>query len=437
MATSPRPFQNDDRKYANTKDSFRKPKDMVRARVIEGKRKERMMRWITFYRRNPAYLIRDYFGIKLHPFQILIIWILQRSELAYIVASRAASKTWIIAVWCLTLAVLYPGIKIVVCSKTLKQGGLILSEKVTSLMSTHPNVAREIKSITTNANTYEAIFHCGSSIRVVPHSESGRGNRASYVIIEESRLVSKEILEQIIIPFLEVRNPPYRMKPEYANDDRLKEEGRISYITSAGYVIENWFEKVQTCIKRMASGDETANFIALDYLITIYHNIKTSSMIKNEMQDMDAATVQMEYLNIPAGSSGKAYFKPTLFHRNLKQAFYPQRDDNFNSKKNPYDLKKSEGEIRIVSVDIATRANKRNDNSIISCIRMIPLMGKGYERHLAYMESHQGQHSGVQAKRIKEIFTDFDADYIVLDLQSSGINTCPPLGRLRGNKLRN
>lgn len=427
MASSPRPFQNDLRKNANVRNDFIRPKDSVRAKAIEGKRKERMIRWITFFRRNPVFFIRDYFGIKLHPFQILMVWALQRSELAYIVASRAASKTWIIAVWCLTLAVLYPGIKIVICSKTLKQGGLILSEKISSLMSTHTNVSREVKSITTNSNAYECLFHCGSSIRVVPSSESARGSRANYTIIEESRLVPKDVLEQIIVPFGEVRNPPYRMIEPYSSDDRLKEESRISYITSAGYVVESWFEKVQSCIKRMASGDPTANFIALDYLITVYHNIKTISMIKNEMQDMDAATVQMEYFNIPAGSSGKSYYRPNQFKRNLKQAFYPQREDNYNSKKNPYDLKKVDGEVRLVSVDIATRANKANDNSIISCIRMIPLKGKGYERHLVYMESHKGQHVGVQAKRIKEVYTDFEADYIVLDLQNSGVKHLPSL----------
>ena len=421
MAKSARFFQDDLRKNSTVHNEFIRPKEMVRAKVVEGKRRDLLIRWITFFRRNPMYFIRDYFGIKLHPFQILMIWALQKSELAYIVASRASSKTWIIAVWCLTLAVLYPGIKIVICSKTLKQGGLILSEKITSLMSSHTNVSREVRTITTNSNIYECIFHCGSTIKVVPSGENARGGRSNYTVIEESRLVPKDILEQVIVPMSEVRSPPYRMIEPYASDPRLKEEGRISYITSAGYVVENWFEKVQSCIRRMADGDESSNFIALDYLITIFHNIKTESMIKNEMQDMDSATVQMEYLNIPAGTSGKSYYRPNMFKRNLKQAFYPQREDTYNPKKNPYELKKVDGEVRMISVDIATRANKSNDNSIVCCIRMIPLKGKGYERHMLYMESHKGQHVGVQAKRIKEIFTDFEADYIVIDLQNSGV----------------
>lgn len=177
MPTSPRHYQDNFRKDARTDDVFRKPKDMVKHDVFSEKRKEQYKKYITFFRLNPVLFIKHYFGIKLFPYQILMIWVLQRSNLGYIVASRAAAKSWIIAVWSLTLAVLYPGLQVVIVAKTLKQGGIILSEKLRSLVSTYPNVAREVKSITTNANTYEAIFHCGSTIKVVPSNESARGKK--------------------------------------------------------------------------------------------------------------------------------------------------------------------------------------------------------------------------------------------------------------------
>ena len=434
MTISPRPYQDDFRKNSKSSNAFKQPKNMVRSNVIDGERKERLKRWITFFRRNPHRLISDYFGIKLFTYQVLMIWVLQRSNLAYIVASRAAAKTWIISVWALTLAVLYPGIQIVVCAKTLKQGGILLSEKLTSLQKTYPNVAREIEHVTTNANTYEAIFHCGSSIKVVPSSESARGNRANYIVVEESRLVPKEILESIIKPFLFSRMPPYRLKTEYANDNLLKEEGLISYITSAWYSAEYWYTYVKSCIRRMAKGDETANFLAFDYFISLYHNIKTEEMIKNEMSDIDSVTAQMEYFNLPSGSSGKSYYKSTMFPRTIKKAFYPQREETYNSKKNPYEIKKVEGEIRLVSVDVATRANRNNDQTIISCIRLIPLIGRGYARQLVYQESHKGRDTISQAKRIKEIFFDFTIDgessFIVLDMQNIGISIYDSLGQI-------
>jgi hypothetical protein len=430
MPTSPRPFQNQYKKRANSDDVFNKPKDMVMHTDLQNERKELYKRWITFYRRNPHRFVTDYFGIHLYPYQVLMIHVLQKSNLAYIVASRASAKTWLIAVWSLTLAVLYPGIKIIVCAKTLKQGGILISEKIRQLQDAYPNVAREIRSLTANANVYEVTLQCGSTIKVVPSSDSSRGNRANYIIVEEARLVPKEILEAVIKPFLEVRNPPYRLKAQYSDDNSLLEEGIISYITSAWYTAEYWYQYVKTAIRRMVDGDSTASFMALDYLICLRHNIKTKAMLKNEMADMDSVSIQMEYLNIPAGSSSKAYYKPRMFSRNLKSAFYPQKEDTYNPKKNPYQIDKVSGEIRILSVDVATRAGKANDLSIISVARLIPLLGKGYERNLVYIESFKGINTLTQAKRIKEIFFDFEADHLVLDLQNAGISVFDALSRV-------
>lgn len=429
-------YKDEFRKDSDTQDVFRKRKDMVKHDVLAKEKQDRYKKWIGFYRANPHIFIADYFGIRLFPYQILMIWILQRSNLAYIVASRAAAKTWLIAVWSLTLATLYPGIKVIVCAKTIKQGSIILGEKLTSLRDTYPNVAREIKTITTNANVNEAIFHNGSTIKVVPSSENSRGNRANYIIVEESRLVPKDILEAIIKPFLFSRTPPYRLKPEYAEDDRYKEEGIISYITSAWYKSEYWFAYVKSTIKRMLKGDITANFLALDYLISIKHNIKTEQMIKNEMEDNDPVTVQMEYLNLPSGQSGKSYFSLSMFKRNTKRAFYPQRADTYNEKRNPYDINRVDGELRIISIDVATRANKANDLTIISCARLIPMLGKGYQRNLVYMESHKGKNTVSQAKRIKEIFFDFGADYMVLDIQNAGIGVFDSLSQITESEER-
>ncbi len=420
MATSLRPYKNQERKDISSQDAFTQPKSMIKASEIKGERKERLKRWIHFFRANPNYLIRDYFGITLHPFQKLMIWVLQKSTLAYIVAARAASKTFIIAIWALTLCVLYPGIKVVTVSKTLKQGSLIIG-KIEELRHKHANIYREIEHLTINPNNAEVVFHCGSTIKAVPSSESARGNRANYVIVEESRLVPKEILESIIKPFLEVRLPPYMHKKEYKDNPIYKEEGTISYITSAWYTAEYWYTYVKTCIKKMISGDETSNFLAFDHKIVTKHGTKTEKMIKEEMEDSDELTVQLEYYNIPSGSSGKSYFPLKLFNRCLKKAAYPQEIDDYSPKKNKHDIPKEDGEIRFLTVDIATRANKVNDNSIIACARMIPNPGYGYERQLIYLESHKGQHVGIQAKRIKEIFYDLSCDYIVIDASSGGI----------------
>lgn len=441
MTTSVRPFQNDYAKNQKSDDLFRRSSGSLKHLQIEGERKERMKLWVTFFRRNPHRFIVDYFGIKLYPYQILMLYALEKSSLSMFAASRASAKSWIIALWSATLAVLYPGMKIIISAGTLKQGGLILSEKLAGMMKTSSNLAREVESIVTNANNYEAKFHNGSTIIVVPSSENSRGNRCSYLIFEESRLLKKDIMEQILIPFMFARTPPYRLLPEYENEPLLLEEGRITHITSSYYKVEHWFNVAKRIIRRIVEDDNTVGFLAFDYLIALRHKIKTEKMLKEEMGEMDAVSVQHEYFNIPSGESSSAYFPLKLFRRTIKKAFYPQSDLDYKRGKNPYDIKRTDGELRIISVDIAARSGKKNDNTIISCVRLIPMKGKGYQRLAVYQESFKGVNTIVQAKRIKQVFYDFGADYAVLDLQNLGISVYDTLTQLttdddRGEEYR-
>lgn len=86
----------------------------------------------------------------------------------------------------------------------------------------------------------------------------------------------------------------------------------------------------------------------------------------------------------------------------LRQVFYPKnhRDVKFN-KKTKHFAPKQEGEIRVISCDIAFVEGKKNDNSIYSCIRGIPEtmryetddseveVKQGYKRQYSYIESNQ------------------------------------------------
>ena len=104
-------------------------------------------------------------------------------------------------------------------------------------------------------------------------------------------------------------------------------------------------------------------------------------------------------------------------------------------RKNAYDIPKQKNEIRIVACDMAFIENKKNDNSIYTCMRLLPecttynressgnvTVDNGYRRIIPYMESVQGGDVTRQAVRIRELFEDFSADYIVLDLRNAGRN---------------
>ena len=410
-------YKNDYRKSTATKNVFKNPKQMITETEVSQQRKDQLIDWITFYRRNMHRFVEHYFGITLYPYQVIWLYMMSMSDSFVAICSRAVGKTWLLAVFACAKAVLYPNSEIVVVSSTKEQAGIIISDKIDSLYNSHPNLAREISNITTNMNKWQVDFHNGSVIRVVASRDSARGKRATFLIYEEFRLIDKEVLDAVIRPFAYIRQAPYLKFSEYQD---LGEEPKEVFISSAYHKGLWWFDETKKNIKAMLRGDNSG-FIAIDIEIAILHHIKTKRQIKNEISKMDAITVQEEYYNIAWGESASAYFRLKMFSRvrNIKKSFYSQKIETYNAKKNPYNIPKTDGELRVVSCDVAQRAGKANDLSITACLRLLPTH-KGYFRELIYMESFSGANSISQSLRIKQLWYDFEADFIVLDVGAGG-----------------
>src|SRR5258706_769430 len=408
---------------------------MKKEKELTQERKDRLKSWVTFYRLNTHRFVEHYFGVKLYPFQIVWIWAMGIKDKFFTVASRSIGKSWLIGLYAIVRCVLYPGSTVVIVSSTMAQAGIIIGEKIQSLNNNYPNIAREILSITSGQNKHEVIFHNGSNIVVVASKESARGHRATFIIVEESRLVDKDILDSIIKPFAYVRPTPYNQNIEYHIIP--PEEAKEMHITSAHFVSGWWYKEALITIKQMLSGKDSGFFVT-DYLTAIHHRIKTVKQVENDKETMEEIPFQLEYLNIPAGEAGDAYFKMSMFakNRDIKKAFYPQRKDEYNKKENPFDIQRIEGEIRLISCDVATRAGRSNDLTIISCIRLLPT-SVGYHRELYYMESHSGKNTVFQTLRLKQIYFDFNADYIVLDIANAGISILDQLGNITKDDERN
>ena len=409
-------FKNNFRRNADGEDLFKAPNKGNIENRFSDERRNKIIDWCTFYRRNVHLFVSHYFGIKLYPYQILWIYWMSLSDTFVSICSRAVGKTWLLGVFSCVKAVLYPNSEVVVVSSTKAQAGELI-EKIASLRSNYPNLAREIQNVVTNMNKWEVVFHNGSTIRVVASRDSSRGKRSTFTIYEEFRLIDKTVLDSVIRPFAYIRQAPYLKIPEYQH---LVEEPKEAFISSAYHKGLWWFDEYRKTVKAMVRGDNSG-FIAIDYAVSIRHNIKTIRQIKNEISKMDSITALEEYYNIAWGESANSYFKLKMFNRarNIKKAFYPQRVETYNPKKNPYGIVKTEGEIRLLSCDVAQRSGRMNDLSVTSCLRLLPTH-RGYFIELIYMESFSGVDSISQSLRIKQLLYDFEADVLVLDVGAGG-----------------
>lgn len=130
----------------------------------------------------------------------------------------------------------------------------------------------------------------------------------------------------------------------------------------------------------------------------------------------------MEYENLMYGQNADALYalEDVNKNRTLKNVFYPIKNIDYQSLKNRKKETLRDGEIRIMGVDIALMGGHANDNTVITCMRLIP-NGDSYLRKVSYIESIDGLHTDDQAIRIKQLFEDFQASKLALDCHGNGI----------------
>ena len=417
---------------------------------------ERLIDWITFYRRNIPVFVEHYLGIALHWYQIIWLYILNSCISVVIIAGRASAKSYAIAIFSCVKCILYPNTKVVVASGTKKQAALIVKEKIQKeLMPKSENLRREIKKITTNANDIEVTFNNGSSLVVVVASEDALGYRSTVLIFEEFKRIKKYVVDKVLKPFQMTRPAEFRTNEEcesygvkYRENPEFWEEAVNIYISSAAPT-SHWMGKLLKDTVKSKYGDGTSCMLATDYSIALKHAIKTRAQLIEAKRSTDPITWREEYENEMLRENANAYFTYGLLTKNQtnKKAFFPQKNESAKNKhKNPYAIPKQNGEIRIISCDMAfIERSDKNDNSCFSCIRALPetvtyessnVDGKrvevknGYRRILPYIEANPGSDVDKQAIRIKQLFYDFEADYLVLDLRNGGVLTYDRLAKV-------
>lgn len=415
---------------------------------------EHALKWNTLFRRNLQIFAKFYLGLKLHWYQSIILYFMGISNMIAIIACRAASKSFIIAVYGCCRCITRPYTKIVCSSATIKQANLIVTDKIQNeLMSWSPMLRKEIAEVKkVNSNAMMVVFRNHSTFTVCAANENSRGYRSHCLIREECRMIDKNIDDSVLSPMQTTRPAPYTLNDFYKDNKELLEEPVDIYISSSYYdTPEVWmWGLVDSVAKDMFNGLPSV-LLAFDESSVLSAGIKTRKQLIQEKKKQDPLTWKLEFLNERICENTSAFFTYSMLTENqrLKQPFYPTDYTNVEFvKKNKLYIPKQDGELRVIACDISFVAGKQNDNSVYTCIRAIPEVmsvaddnsnleiKQGYRREVSYIESNQIGDTTLQAIRIRELFNDFGADYIALDCRNGGTQILYSLGKTLFNENR-
>ncbi|MCC0764805.1 hypothetical protein IR151_17565 [Clostridioides sp. ES-S-0006-03] len=395
--------------------------------------------WTSFYRENPHRFVLDYLRLKLYPFQMLLLYMMNVSTKFCFIACRGLGKSTLVAIFCIVRCILYPGSKIVIAAGSKQQAGLIITDKIATMKRESIALDKEILDISTGQNRIECIFKNGSIIQASVSGDGARGKRAQVVIVDEYRTVKKNDIDTVLKQFLtDPRHPGFLDKPEYK--DYPLEPNKELYLSSAWYKSHWSWDKFIDITKDMCSG-KSAFSCDIPYICSLDNRLLLKEKIDEDRVDIGEVAFLMEYCGIWYGENEKSYFKSSEMNqcRVLKTPFYPLKDYEYCNKderrKKKKQMVKKNGEIRIIGADIAVEEGANNDNSIYTLMRLLPNT-VGYTREVVWIESHNGLDPEKQALRLKQLFFDFEADKMIVDTNGNGTSVMTELQKTQYDEAR-
>lgn len=404
-------------------------------RILEG-----VAIWAAFYRANIHRFAADYLHVDLKLFQIILLIFMQRCTTFVLIGYRGIGKSFITAIFCVCMAILYPGLKVCIAAGTRGQGINVLEKIMLELKPNSIELANEIDEKQTKPGGQEAkiVFKNGSVIKVVTSSDSSRGNRAHVLIVDEFRMVKKDTIETILKKFLSTpRKPGFMRKPEYKNRKEFDEPFRTVYLSSAFYA-DHWsFTRCKDSCRFMLD-ESKHNFVCgFPYQLGLAEGLLMEDAIQEQMMESDFNEISwaMEMESKFWGAKSDAFFNYDTISkcRHIEYPIYP----NEIAAKLPSTAKfgrimpKMPRERRILSADIALMASTRhkNDATAIFITQLLPTRAGRYSVNVAYTETNEGMHTEDEALRIRKLYEEYDCDLIALDTKNVGLSIYDLLAR--------
>ena len=241
--------------------------------------------WIAFYRANPHRFAKDYLHLNLHLFQKILIIMMNWSSTTVFIGSRGIGKSFLSAVFCVIRCILYPGTKICIASGTRGQSINVLEKIILELKPNSPELAAEIdeKQTKINGTNAQIVFKNSSYIKVVTASDSARGNRANLLLLDEFRMIAKDVIDTILRKFLtQKRMPRYEeLTKEERKAEYAKEKNAVAVVKGLRAVSDFEYEfQMALTNKKLNPNLETL------FLTTSAENMYLSSSMVKQIASM-------------------------------------------------------------------------------------------------------------------------------------------------------
>ena len=348
--------------------------------------------FISYYRYYIDEFACDVLQLRLFPFQRLILRAMARYQNSMLIACRGLGKSYIVAVFYICVAILYPNIKLGIASGNSQQARNVIIQKIKGELSKNEAIAREIKfPIKTADGDCVVEFKNGSEIRAITLAQdrggdSARSWRFSYILIDEARLVKDEIIEEILIPMT-------KTKRQNAIRWNESEKGKVIFISSAYLKTSKLYNRFKYHYNEMVSGNKNYMAICFPYQVGVQAGLFDQDDIEKELEkpQMTKDKFAYEFEGRFVGSSGESYYPYELTNpcRVLERCEFQQP--------------KKSNSIYVITHDVAVSTEKNSDNSCTHVIKLKLKPNGTYTKQVIFTKTVNGMALNKQRDFLREL----------------------------------
>lgn len=342
-------------------------------------------------------------------YQRIFLRIATRNRYVYAVFPRGYSKSFLATLLIVIRAILYPNCHLFVTAGGKEQAARILQEKITDICHFIPAFSREIdwsRGKSTTGKDYAVYcFKSGSKVENLAAKESSRGRRFHGGIIEECVGVDQKILQEVIIPTMNVSRT---CMDGTTHEEEMLNQSQL-YITTAGYKSTYSYQKLIQLLVRMLVEPDKAFVIGGTWRIPVAFGLQAKTFIDDLRRDFtfNEASFSREYESQWTGTIEDAFFDGEKFDRNRVLQLSENEKGGRLGINGYYILAVDVGRRGCDSVVVVLKVTPRPEGPpIISVVNIYVLSNMHFEQ---------------QSIMIKRLFYKFEARRCVVDANGIGI----------------
>ena len=379
--------------------------------------KPQLREYIAFWREYPDLFVdfmqtggdpEKELTFNLFFYQRVFLRAAMRFKYVYAVYPRAYSKSFLSVLILMIRAILYPRARLFSTAGGKEQAASILQEKIDDICTKIPAFNREIDwtrgetKVGKDSCIYR--FKNGSTIQNLAATERSRGQRFHGGLIEECVGVDQKILQEVIIPTMNVSR---RCMDGSVHEEEVLNQSQI-FITTAGYKNTFSYEKlIQLLVRMTTKGD--ALVMGGTWRIPVVMKLQPKTFINDLRNDstFNEASFGREYESKWTGTVEDAFFDGERFDR-CRKLLQPEYEASGRSSKNAY---------YVLAVDVG----RRGCQSIICVFKVTPSAEGQSIKSLVNIYDLNEDHFEDQAIKIKKLYYQYKARRIVIDANGLGI----------------